>query len=155
MSSTSEVVTLAEKVEAVIHTTFSQKNDGLAFDLPKAMLVGINVTATGEVRIEPELASHGDIYQLIDTVEKSTVQGFDALGLVTCGWAAPINQATGEADGAPSQHPERRRVRLFACVTRNGMASVLRFQDDVDNPVFDEGEASGPLAEAVLGLFED
>ena len=155
MSTTPEVMSLAEKVEAVIHTTFTQKNDGLAFDLPKAMLVGINVTETGEVRIEPELASHGDIYRLIDSVEKSTVQGFDALGLVTCGWAAPIAQGQTEPDVAPSEHAQRRRVRLFACVTRNGMASVLRFQDDAENVITDEGQASGPLADAVLALFED
>lgn len=154
MSTTPEVVSLAEKVEAVIHTTFTQKNDGLAFDLPKAMLVGINVTETGEFRIEPELASHGDIYQLIDSVEKSTVQGFDALGLVTCGWAAPLAQKTSEPDVAPSQHPERRRVRLFVCVNREGMASVLRFQDDAENTILDEGEASGPLADAVKSLLD-
>lgn len=154
MSVPTGVVTLAEKAEAVVHDTFTMKGDDFAFDLPQAMLVGINVTPTGEVKVQPELASHGDIYQLIDDVDKSAIQGFDALGLITCGWAAPIAQGQNEADEAPSQHPERRRVRLFVCVNRQGVASVLRFQDDVENPITDEGEAKGPLAEAVLSLLD-
>ena len=154
MSVPTGVVTLAEKAEAVIHDTFTMKGDDFAFDLPQAMLVGINVKPNGEIKVQPELASHGDIYQLIDSVDKFTVQGFDALGLITCGWAAPIAQGQNEPDEAPSQHPERRRVRLFVCVNRQGMASVLRFRDDADNPITDEGEAKGPLAEAVLSLLD-
>jgi len=146
-------MSVAEKAEAVIHDTFAMKGDGFAFDLPKAMLVGINVTHTGEVKVQPEVASHGDIYQLIDSVDKFTVQGFDALGLVTCGWAAPISHDSDEMT-APSEHAERRRVRLFACVCRQGMASVLRFQDDAENPVSDEGQASGPLADALQHLLD-
>lgn len=154
MSTQQEVLNLAEKAEAVVHSTFAQKGNELAFNLPEAMLVGINVTPNGDVKVQPELASHGDIYSLIENVDKSTVKGFDALGLVTCGWAAPIAEGETEPDGAPSQHPQRRRVRLFACVNRQGMASVLRFQDDEENPVLDAGEARGPLAEAVLSLLD-
>lgn len=154
MSVTPEVLNLAEKAEAVIHDTFTMKGDEFGFDLPQAMLVGINTTPNGEVKVQPELASHGDIYQLIDSVDKFTVQGFDALGLVTCGWAAPIAEGEGEPSEAPSTHPERRRVRLFVCVNREGMASVLRFKDDAENPVLDAGEAKGPLAEAVLSLLD-
>ena len=154
MSTPTGVVALAEKAEAVVHDTFTMKGDDFAFDLPQAMLVGINVTQAGDVKIQPELASHGDIYQLIESVEKSVIQGFDALGLITCGWAAPITQGQNEPDQAPSTHPERRRVRLFVCVNRQGVASVLRFQDDAENPITDEGEAKGPLAEAVQSLLD-
>ena len=154
MSVPTGVVTLAEKAEAVVHDTFTMKGDDFAFDLPQAMLVGINVTPTGEVKVQPELASHGDIYQLIDDVDKSAIQGFDALGLITCGWAAPIAQGENEPEIAPSQHTQRRRVRLFVCVNRQGVASVLRFKDDAENPITDEGEAKGPLAEAVLSLLD-
>lgn len=154
MSNSTEVLNIAERAEAVIHDTFSMKGDEFGFDLPQAMLVGINTNPNGEVKVQPELASHGDIYQLIDSVDKFTVQGFDALGLVTCGWAAPIAEGETEPEVAPSEHAQRRRVRLFVCVNREGMASVLRFKDDVENPVLDAGEARGPLAEAVLSLLD-
>lgn len=154
MSNSTEVLNIAERAEAVIHDTFSMKGDEFGFDLPQAMLVGINTSPNGEVKVQPELASHGDIYELIDSVDKFTVQGFDALGLVTCGWAAPIAEGETEPETAPSQHAQRRRVRLFVCVNRQGMASVLRFKDDVENPVLDAGEARGPLAEAVLSLLD-
>lgn len=154
MSNSTEVLNIAERAEAVIHDTFAMKGDEFGFDLPQAMLVGINTNPNGEVKVQPELASHGDIYQLIDSVDKFTVQGFDALGLVTCGWAAPIAEGETEPEVAPSEHAQRRRVRLFVCVNREGMASVLRFKDDVENPVLDAGEARGPLAEAVLSLLD-
>lgn len=154
MSNSTEVLNIAERAEAVIHDTFTMKGDEFGFDLPQAMLVGINTSPNGEVKVQPELASHGDIYELIDSVDKFTVQGFDALGLVTCGWAAPIAEGETEPETAPSQHAQRRRVRLFVCVNREGMASVLRFKDDVENPVLDAGEARGPLAEAVLSLLD-
>lgn len=153
MSMPNEVLSIAEKAEAVIHDTFTMKGDEFGFDIPQAMLVGINTTPNGEVKVQPELASHGDIYQLIDNVDKFTIQGFDALGLVTCGWAAPVSN-NDDGETAPSQHPERRRVRLFMCVSRQGVASVLRFKDDSNNPITDEGEAKGPLAEAVLSLLD-
>ena len=151
MSTPTEVTSIAEQAEAILNDTFAMKGEEFGFHLPEAMLVGINTTTQG-VKIQPELARHGDIYQLIDSVNKFTVQGFDALGLVTCGWAAPITEGQTEPDGAPSAHPQRRRVRLFVCVNREGMASVLRFQDDADEQVLDAGEAGGPLADAIAEL---
>lgn len=153
MSTPTEVTSIAEMAEAILNDTFAMKGEDFGFNLPEAMLVGINTTTTG-VKVQPELARHGDIYQLIDNVNKFTVQGFDALGLVTCGWAAPIAQGQTEPDVAPSEHAQRRRVRLFVCVNREGMASVLRFQDDAENTVIDEGQASGPLADAVKSLLD-
>lgn len=144
---------IAEKAEGVLHKAFSMKGDEFGFALPQAMLVGISLDENGDFAdIEPELASHGDIYTLLENISPEAVSGFQVFGLVTCGWAAPIAEGQTEPDSAPSQHPERRRVRLFVCATLQEQASVLRFQDDADETVLDAGEASGPLAEAIAEL---
>ena len=150
----STLLEVAEKAESVIHNAFSLKGDSFGFDLPSAMLVGIKTDENGKLAdVQPELASHGDVYQLLDNVNPSAIKGFDALALVTCGWAAPIPQGQDEPDNAPSQSPDRRRVRLFVCATRSEMASILRFQDDANEPILDGGEARGPLAEAIAELM--
>lgn len=97
-----------------------------------------------------------DVYTLIDDAYGLLRDVTDVRGvaLVTWGWAAPINPATGEPDGAPSQHAERRRVRLVAVATAEGVTSRITFRDDEDNPVDDCGEARGPLAEAIADLWE-
>jgi hypothetical protein len=99
------------------------------------------------------VAEHGDVYDLLDNPMSSMVaQLSDSVIVRTCGWAAPI--ARGDDDEvAPSQHPERRRVRLLVCANATDTASVIRFSDDWDNPVYDEGQATGALADAVRSLF--
>lgn len=136
---------VAEQVESVIHKAFSMKGDDFGFSLPNAMLVGVKHDEYGNVQdVATEVASHPDIYTLLEEVTSEMVNGFTAIGIVTCGWAAPI-----DAGGLPSQNPNRRRVRLVIVSGQQGTASVLRFQDDAENPITDEGEAMGPLAEAV------
>ena len=101
------------------------------------------------------VGEHGDVYEMLDSVEAQAVALMsDAVVIRTCGWAAPISNGDDpEAGVAPSQHPERRRVRLLVCANGKDTASVLRFTDDWDNPVFDEGQATGSLADAVQSLF--
>jgi hypothetical protein len=79
---------------------------------------------------------------------------FDAAAIVTTGWAAPLN-ADGSVDGPPSQHEQRRRVRLVVVVADNGVASVLRFEDEPDEVVTDPGSATGSLAEAINRFWFD
>lgn len=144
---------IAEKAEGILHKAFEMKGDEFAFDLPKAMLVGITLDENGDFAdIQAEVASHGDIYTLLETVSPNVLSGFQVFGLVTCGWAAPIANGQEEPEVAPSQHDQRRRVRLFVCAKLSEQASVLRFQDDSDEPVSDAGEARGPLAEALAEL---
>jgi hypothetical protein len=150
----STLLEVTERAEGVIHNAFGLKGESFGFDLPSAMLVGIKIDENGNLAdVNPELATHGDIYQLLDSVKPSLVKGFDALALVTCGWAAPIAEGKDEPETAPSQSPDRRRVRLFVCATRSEMASVLRFQDEAETPILDAGEARGPLAEAIADLM--
>jgi len=69
-----------------------------------------------------------------------------AIGVITCGWAAP---AGDHDDIPPSVHPSRRRVRLVLVVDR-GLAtgSIIGFQDDPDKLVYDDGRAQGALCDA-------
>ena len=100
-------------------------------------------------------SEHSDVYDLLDNTDsKNIAQASDFVVVVTCGWASPV---VGDPDAdeqvAPSQHPERRRVRLVVTASRDGMASVLRFQDEPNDTVTDDGEARGTLAFAVQSLF--
>lgn len=145
-------VDLAEIVEQRIHESLSASDS--AFHLQRARLYGINVPQDGEMMLSFVL-EHSDIYTLLDTPESACARMFDAAALVTCGWAAPIPADASETASAPSEHPERRRVRLVVVVGDMGVASVLRFEDDADTPILDAGEARGPLAEAVNGFWYD
>ncbi|MFZ9696236.1 MAG: hypothetical protein ACO3C5_01235 [Ilumatobacteraceae bacterium] len=144
-------IDLAEMVEARIHESIAEGVD--PFDLSRARLYGVNVR--GEELQLSFVLEHGDIYQLLDTPETACARMFDAAALVTCGWAAPIAEGEDEPSGAPSEHPERRRVRLVVVVADAGVASVLRFRDDAENPILDAGEARGPLATAVAGFWSN
>lgn len=142
-------IDLAAMVESRIHESLLESEQ--AFDLDRARLYGVN--ASGDDFQLSFVLEHGDIYQLLDTPESTCARMFDAAALVTCGWAAPIAEGSSEPDAAPSRHPQRRRVRLVVVVGDAGVASVLRFADDADNPVLDAGEARGPLAEAVASYW--
>jgi hypothetical protein len=76
------------------------------------------------------------------------------VAIVTCGWAAPIRDNDDDDDAvAPSQHPERRRVRLVVLASRSSVSSVLRFSDTPDEVVTDAGKATGSLADAIHQLI--
>ena len=145
-------IDLAEVVEQRIHESLA--GSPAAFHLEQARLYGVNVPKEGPEVTLTLVLEHSDIYTLLDTPESACARMFDAAALVTCGWAAPISES-GEPEGAPSEHPGRRRVRLVVVVGDAGVASVLRFEDDAENPILDAGEARGPLAEAVNGFWYD
>jgi hypothetical protein len=92
-----------------------------------------------------ELGRAPDIYDLLD--EKYPSTGVVGLAVHTTGWAAPLNEH-GETDGAPSKHPERRRVALVTVMTAEGMGSALSFADDPDEIITDES-GTGQLSDAL------
>jgi hypothetical protein len=150
-----DTVELATITEARLHDLLdhpSQTNtDG--FSLDGARLYGI--VADGEEEpLLTLLGSHKDVYELLESnASIKAKSGYKYVGIVTTGWAAPLSD-NGEVEGAPSAHPMRRRVRLMVVAHREGVASVLRFQDEPDEPITDPGSATGSLAEAVLRFVE-
>lgn len=101
------------------------------------------------------VAEHGDVYEMLDAPEATLVARLsDAVVVRTSGWASPIADGDDpEAGVRPSEHPQRRRVRLLVVAKAGETASALRFTDDWENPIFDEGQATGSLADAVQSLF--
>jgi len=151
-------VALATCVEHSLHTSL----DG--FDLKRARLYGVAVVdhegiadnVDGALRIT-FLAEHGDVYELLDAPTSAIARMFDAAVVLTCGWAAPVNdeESDSEFSGPPSEHPSRRRVRLVVAVCDDGVGSVLRFADSPDEVICDPGAARGSLADAVTNLWFD
>lgn len=140
---------MAVHAESVLHGMID------SFELPGARLYGIN---TGDA-VDPApapclLAQHPDVYALLESPTSGLARMFDAAAIVTTGWAAPLDE-NGEVQGAPSEHAQRRRVRLVVLVANSGVASVLRFADDPHDVVTDPGSATGSLAEAIERFWYD
>ena len=148
-------VALATCVEHSLNLSLS------GFDLKRARLYGISVVdpqgiegnVDGSLRIS-FLAEHGDVYELLESSGSSIARMFDAAAVLTCGWAAPVDDES-EDDLPPSAHPRRRRVRLVVVVGDAGVGSVLRFADTPAEIVTDPGNAKGSLADAVERLWRD
>jgi hypothetical protein len=153
-TSTVTPVALATCVEHSLNLSLS------SFDLKRARLYGINIVdvagvekqADGALRIS-FLAEHGDVYELLEARGSAIARMFDAAAVLTCGWAAPVDD--DESDVPPSVHPRRRRVRLLVVVGDGGVGSVLRFADTPDEVITDPGNAKGSLADAVEQLWRD
>jgi len=100
------------------------------------------------------LTEVGDIYDgLADLVlsgdKYPTAKG---LAIITTGWAAPLG-ANGEVQGEPSKHPERRRVRLTAYVSCEGILSAIAFSDE-EEVIYDDNGGTGTLAVALTDTWE-
>lgn len=146
----SEILDKAEITEMLI----SEQLKG-QFDLKRAMFFAINEIDDGKVALALA-GEHSDIYDLLDSNDSRAVAKVsDYIAVITCGWAAPlpVNDPDGETGVAPSQHPERRRVRLMVFASKDGCASVMRFSDTPDETVTDDGKAIGSLADAIMDLF--
>ena len=144
----SDVLNKAEFAERLI----SDQLDG-DFDLKTALFFAINETDDGVAMVLA--GEHGDVYDLLESDDSRAVAKVsDYIALVTCGWASPITDSDDPEHGvAPSQHPQRRRLRLMLFAGKDGWASVMRFADTPDETITDDGNARGALAEAIMGLF--
>ena len=143
----SDILDKAEFAERVI----SEQIQG-DFSLKRALFFAVNETDEGVALV---LASeHGDIYELIDNDDSRAVAKVsDYIAVLTCGWASPTARGDDDEQVPPSQHPERRRVRLMVFANKDGFASVMRFSDTPDETITDDGQARGALADAIMGLF--
>lgn len=125
---------------------------GIDFNKGKAIAYGVLVNDDLNVQIE-QIGSNGDIYDMLNynSPLANEVKNYDFITFETCGWAAPINHDNDEDnDLPPSQHPQKRRVRLLVSAnTSLQFGSSITFNDDLENPVYDYGDARGALAEAI------
>ena len=117
------------------------------FEAKKAEMFALS--ADGFIR---SLGKYGDVYEGLDIIgEQHTLTSEEtAVVCQTCGWASPIEGEPTEDDVPPSQHPQKRRVRLTVLATRsNQMVSSIVFADTPDESIYDFGSARGSLADAL------
>lgn len=135
-----------------IITNNINKAVGVDFNKGKAIAYGVLVNNDLNVQIE-QIGSNGDIYDMLNDNPSlaAEVKNYDFITIETCGWAAPINNDNDEDnDVPPSQHPQKRRVRLLVSANSSlQFGSSITFNDDLENPVYDYGDARGALAEAI------
>lgn len=106
----------------------------------------------GEVSGVLRETSHPDVYKMLRSRVATEVVRIHGNALITtCGWAAPLSSANENT--APSQCPDRRRVRLAILLDAQGIASIVRFEDD-EEVITDEGSATGNLGDALRDLRE-
>lgn len=123
---------------------FALDNEEDCFFQSQAELFGIT-----EKEQFVKIASFPDIYTMLDG--SYNFEGYIGISVRTTGWASPLNE-NGEVEGAPSEHPERRRVSLITAVTSEGSGSALAFADE-DEVITDPGSASGSLADAIADCW--
>lgn len=142
----SNLLEVATATEQRLHDTLA------GFATQKARLYA--VITDSETPTVTMASEHGDVYDLLgddDTVEVAKVS--DCIAVLTCGWASPVGDDDDYEGMPPSEHPKRRRVRLVVVASPKGVASVLRFQDDPDNIITDDGGATGSLNDAVRSVY--
>lgn len=137
--------------KAVITEQKLHDDNRYPFDSGRAALFSVKIVK-GEVKDLVREMESPDIYHLLESsTARKVMKDSKTVMVATCGWAAPIDDDDDDMV-APSQHPRRRRVRLMCLVDSKGVASVMRFKDDPDNIIEDNGAAHGSLAEALLEL---
>lgn len=153
---------LARVLDTRLHVTLDAP-----FHLPTARLYGFTVLdpaglegrATGDDAVRTTfVGEEPDPYSLVAGPLGWFVTSFDAAGLVTTGWAAPL-QPERDAAGRlttgvrPSRHPGRTRIRIVTVVGDAGIATVLRRADDPDAPVALGERGEGELVDALERMW--
>jgi hypothetical protein len=152
---TLSLLATAELAEAKLHHLLSHPtNPDDQFQLSSSRLYGVTIT-NNEAKLT-HLSSHDDVYDLLSKADRKVAKSYEFTAVVTTGWAAPLPKdfdAEVGLDTPPSQHPEKRRVRLVIVATRGDVVSVLRFQDEPDDTITDEGGATGSLNDAIRNFM--
>lgn len=103
-----------------------------------------------------EIEKSQDVYGLLESPKlRTSTEFYDVIVVITCGWAAPIeNDSLTEDDVPPSKHPMKRRIELHIALDKNSfMACSILFLEDgkvVDTEYDTTG--TGPLADAVRSI---
>ena len=130
-----------------------------AFDSKHCEAFGVLIDEELNVQIK-KIDSSSDIYDMLDTDNDellSQINDYDMISFATNGWAAPVGKGEDDeySDLAPSQHPEKRRVRLLSSANiHDQVGSSILFSDDIDSPVYDYGDARGTMATAIIELMD-
>ena len=117
------------------------------FEAKKAEMFALS--ADGFIR---SLGKYGDVYEGLEKIGEQHTLASEETAVVcqTCGWASPIEGEPTGNEVPPSQHPQKRRVRLTVLATRsNQMVSSIVFADTPDESIYDFGSARGSLADAL------
>lgn len=125
-------------------TEYLEMKEDTPFSLAGAMVFGIN---EGQ---EPRLLDiQTDAYDLleINPISSIVLAEFTTIALVTTGWASPLGE-NGEVEGKPSEHPQRKRVRLVLAGSPDGIGSAINFEDG--EVITDTGNATGALNDAFM-----
>lgn len=123
---------------------------GDPFELPEAVLLGMHFRDDVTLSF---VASSGDVYELLgDPGNKLEASLFDAIAVVTSGWAAPfIPTDDTSMMVAPSKSPNRVRVRVTLLAGVEGVCGSVRFANKPNVALFDEGR--GSLGDALLDFW--
>jgi hypothetical protein len=133
----------ASRVEGIVLENLKQDRED-TFQLDLCSLFTVHTVQGGLEMFTVLIGKDYDAYDLLEYGKEAVKNGeteADTIALVTTGKATPIG------GGYP------RRVRLLVVANRDQMVSVLRFQDEPDEVVFDEGSATGALQEAIADFF--
>jgi hypothetical protein len=135
------------KILEEIYKQLSSHDDETA-----AYAYGITIGTDGlKIKV---IGKNADIYDLIENLsDMELADSFNYLGVITYGWAAPLNN-DGGMNGAPSEHKDRRRVKLISAISYDEseiIGSVMYFKDN-DEVIYDYNTATGSLAYALEGL---
>jgi hypothetical protein len=137
-------------------STKVESSTSTPFELGNAILFAVDYVR-GEVPAIRKIAEHADVYEMLDDTLNAVLlfdSGYNGFAIVTCGWAAPISKDDDDDNEvAPSQHPERRRVRLMTMMHNGKMGSSIRFTDE-EAVTYDEGNAMGSLASAMQDMYD-
>lgn len=138
---------MVERMDEQLNTELTD-----SFNTKKAILFGIEQFPPSKHSkvIWKNLAEMPDIYEMLENNKKAINEAsyYDTFGIITCGWASPV-----DSDMAPSQHPEKKRVRLLLICKEGELFSLVRFQDKDDTVTTTNG--AGALADAMGAFYRD
>lgn len=121
------------------------------FYLDEALLFGVE-TFNGEPPLIVPLSKNKDVYDMLYSEEVAAMlTPYTKFSIVTCGWAAPI-QGNEKDEIRPSEHEERKRIRIMAFYQDGKISAALHFEGE-DEVIYEEGNTSGDLKEAIFDLY--
>ncbi len=137
---------LFEQIAKNVHTDVNEMREDKA-----ASLIGIKMSDEG---VDYEIIrTNGDIYDLLDsrvTLSKAKEGQYNLLAVLTAGWAAPND----DLNVPPSEHPERKRVRMTLVGNSAIQYGSILTIDGQPEDMYDNMKASGSLAESFTEFME-